>query len=170
MSRSQQGSQPAKKPNSQMENIAKHQEDIAKETEKMIAVVQKSVTGSAMMDSSNAMAMSEEMQGLMQNIGSPSVSENDQFLMGQYLQSSPEDGLVKFGNYLQGVANDPKYADRKAYCEEVKAAALALHNAPVFKEYVKNYRAFEQDTSEEAMSARQAMEEMQNKVRQWMEG
>ena len=80
---------------SQMENLSKHQEDIAKETDRMMAVVNGSESGQKMMESSSAMAGSNEMQSLMQVISSPDVSEQDQFNMGQYmgqfLQANPDE-------------------------------------------------------------------------------
>jgi hypothetical protein len=47
------------------ENIARHQEDIANETQKMMEVLQQCESGAKMMEASSEMAASEEMQNLM---------------------------------------------------------------------------------------------------------
>lgn len=155
------------------DNIARHQDDIAEETQKMMEVLQKSETGAKMMDASGEMAASDEMQNLMEVISDPEVTEDEHFLMGQYLgqmlQADPENGLKNYAKYTDSVANNPDYAVRKPYYTAVSEAALALDATDVFKRYVEAYKTFDSDDSPEAQTARNAMETLQNKVKAWSE-
>ena len=90
--------------------------------------------------------------------------------MGQMLQEDPENGLVNYSEYLLGVAGDPNYAVRKDYFTTISDAALKLNQAAAFKNYVEKYKEFESDDSPEAVATRQAMQDMSEKMRQWMEG
>lgn len=155
------------------ENIARHQEDIAQETQKMMEVLQNSESGSRMMEASSAMASSDEMQNLMEVISDPEVTEDEHFLMGQYLgqmlQSDAENGLKNYANYVESVAANPDYAVRKDYYSSIGKAALELDATDAFKNYVELYKAFESDDSVEAEAARAAMQAMQEKVKAWSE-
>jgi hypothetical protein len=155
------------------ENIALHQEDIAQETQKMMDVLQKSEAGIKMMEASSQMASSGEMQGLMGVISDPEVTEDEHFLMGQYLgqmlQADPENGLKNYSQYADSVANNPDYEMRKEYYSAIADASLALDTTNEFKQYVETYKAFDADQSPEAQAARDAMQAMQEKVKMWSE-
>lgn len=154
------------------EKVAAHQDEIMEMSVNIQDLMSKSTSGSAMMESSQKMAMSTEMQALMQTIDNPAASEQDKFLMGKYmgqlLQKDPENGLVSYANYLDSVANDPSYQDRKEYFLSIKKAAVALNNTNIFREYVKLYQAFEADKSQDAAEARKAMEQMSKKMQEWV--
>tara|TARA_B100001564_G_scaffold336844_1_gene327354 strand:- start:320 stop:823 length:504 start_codon:yes stop_codon:yes gene_type:complete len=156
------------------EKMEEHQEDIAKESEKVQELMTQTSTGSDLMESSTVMASSDEMQDLMGAIDDPQANEQDKFLMGKYmgqmLQTDPANGLMNYANYLRDVAANPDYADRKVYFSSIAEAAVKLHKSTVFQDYVVKYNAFEADESPEAEQTRRAMEEMSEKMRQWIEG
>lgn len=156
------------------DKMIQHQDEIAAQSQRVQDAIARSSTGEALLNSSQQMATSEEMVGLMQIIDTDGISEDDKFLMGKYmgqlLQEDPANGLVHYADYLNEIAADPTYADRSTYFRNIAQAALLLQDAATFRDYVEKYSAFEADQSPEAASARQAMEEMSNKMRELIEG
>ncbi len=155
------------------ERMEEHQDDIARISQNVQDLMAKTTSGASLMEASANMAMSDQMQNLMRAIDNPEASERDKFLMGKYmgemLQEDQENGLINYADYLESVANDPAYADRKDYFKTIATAALQLNDSEAFKIYVQQYAAFETDTSKEAEDTRRAMEEMSQKMREWVD-
>lgn len=156
------------------ERMERHQDDIARVSQNVQDLMTKSDTGVALMEASTDMATSEEMQMLMGAIDNPNASEQDKFLMGKYmgqmLQADQQNGLLNFVAYLRDVANNPNYADRQSYFNAIADAALELNNSSVFQTYLLKYKAFEEDASEASTATKRAMEDMSQKMREWIEG
>jgi DNA-binding ferritin-like protein len=156
------------------ERMENHQEDIARVSQNVQDLMVQSETGVALMQASTDMATSEEMQNLMTTIDHPNASEQDKFLMGKYmgqmLQSDQKNGLINYAAYLRDVANNPTYTDRKDYFNAIAEAALQLNSSTAFQSYLLKYQAFEADTSDTAAATRKAMEDMSQKMREWIEG
>lgn len=156
------------------ERMERHQDDIAQVSQNVQDLMAKSETGVALMQSSSDMAISEEMQALMAAIDHPNANDQDKFLMGKYmgqmLQADQKNGLLQYSAYLQDVASNPQYADRKDYFSAIATSAVKLHHSPAFQAYIQKYQAFEADTSESAMATKRAMEDMSKKMREWIEG
>jgi hypothetical protein len=157
-----------------VENMASHSVDIEAEVTRMQQLMSKSQTGVRMLQTSQEMAMSDEMMGLMEIIGNPDVPEDERMKLAQYmgemLKMDPANGLYEYANYLEGVANEPAYAVRKDYYNSIAEASRAVNDTQVYKDYIVAYTEFENDNSPEAQAARVATEEMQRKMKQWAEG
>ncbi len=155
------------------QRMEEHQEEIAKISQNVQELMAKCPSGVELMESSANMAISPEMQNLMQVIDNPNIGDRDKYLMGKYmgqmLQDDQETGLVNYANYLKNVAADPNYADRSSYFIAIADAALKLNESPSFRTYVSKYHQFEKDTSEEAQATRKAMEHMSLKMREWVD-
>ena len=156
------------------ERMEKHQEDIAQVSQNVQDLMAQSETGVALMQSSSDMAVSEEMQELMGAIDHPQANDQDKFLMGKYmgqmLQADQTNGLLNYATYLNDVANNPQYADRKEYFSAIADSAVKLHHSEAFQDYIQKYQAFEADTSDTAVATKRAMEDMSQKMREWIEG
>ncbi len=157
-----------------VERMASHSDDIQTEVARMQDLMSKSDTGLRMLQTSQEMAMSDEMMGLMEVIGNPDIPEDERMTLAQYmgdmLKHDPENGLFAYADYLENVAADPAYAVRKDYYLTIAGASRAVNATDVYKDYIVAYNAFENDNSPEAAAARQATEEMQRKMKQWAEG
>ena len=157
-----------------VENMAKHSDDIEAEVKNMQEKMALCESGVKMLNASQEMAMSDEMMGLMEIIGDPEVPEKERVILAQYMgemmKDDPTQGLEKYAQYLEGVAQDPKYAARKDYYITVAKASREVNNSQVYKDYIVVYNEFENDDSPEAAEARKATEQMQNKMKQWSEG
>jgi hypothetical protein len=164
----------AEKPTSVVERMASHSKDIQAEVARMQELMMKSATGMEMLQTSQAMAMSDEMMGLMEIIGNPDIPEDERMTLAQYmgdmLKHDPENGLFLYAEYLEGVAADPLYIVRKDYYLTIAGASRAVNSTEVYKHYIIAYNAFENDNSPEAKAARAATEEMQKKMKKWAEG
>lgn len=155
---------------SQQELIEANQEEINKESEKVQDAMMKSQTGKMLLEASQQMAQSQQMVVLMQTIDEGDVGDEDKFLMGKYmgqlLQEDPENGLENYSEYLKDISEDPDYASRKEYFLNVANKSLELNSSPEFKDYVEKYNQFEEDESDEAEFAREAMNKMSEKMRE----
>jgi hypothetical protein len=157
-----------------VENMSNHSNDIQAEVMHMQELMSKSDTGIKMLQTSQEMAMSEEMMALMEIIGNPDVPEDERMKLAQYmgemLKLDPANGLYEYAKYLEGVANDAAYAVRKDYYLSIASASRAVNDTETYKDYIVAYNEFENDNSPEAKAARVATEEMQRKMKQWAEG
>lgn len=157
-----------------VENIAEHSNDIEAEVQKMQNLMMKCKTGVKMLETSQEMAMSDEMMLLMEIIGDPEIPEAERMklaeYMGEALKVDPVTGLEQYAVYLEGVAADPAYAVRKEYYQTIASASVAVSETEVYKKYIKAYTEFENDNSPEAKAARKATEEMQRKMKEWANG
>lgn len=156
------------------DNVSKRQEELVEEVERVQKSMSRSPSGRRMVYASQQMAASSEMIELMALIGDPSVTEAERTLLAQYmgemLKADPENGLVNFSKYLDGVAADPVYAVRKDYYLAVSQASLNLHGTEIYQDYIAAYQDFESDNSPQARAARKATEDMQEKMRSWASG
>lgn len=157
-----------------VDNIASHNDELEREVANMQDLMAKTQTGIVMLEKSQEMAMSEEMMELMAMIGDPEYPEEERMTLAQYmgdmLQQDPENGLLSYAQYLEGVLKDPQYESRTEYYSSIAEAAKALNDATVYKEYIEAFTAFEADKSAEAEAARIATKEMQEKMRKWANG
>ncbi|MCE3233050.1 MAG: hypothetical protein K0R98_1307 [Rickettsiaceae bacterium] len=157
-----------------VENMNNHAADIQAEIGRMQELMVKSATGMQMLETSQAMATSNEMMGLMEIIGNPDIPEAERMTLAQYmgdmLKKDPANGLFEYSKYMETVANNPAYSVRRDYYLSIADASKAVNDTQVYKDYIVAYNAFENDNSPEAKAARIATEEMQRKMKQWAEG
>jgi len=157
-----------------VENVANHADELESEVANMNELMGKCPTGMQMLQTSQSMATSEEMMGLMETIGNPEIPEKERMqlaeYMGEMLKRDPENGLVQYAEYLEGVVKDPKYAKRIEYYGKIAELSRSVNATDTYKEYIKAYNAFEADQSAEAKAARDATAKMQEKMKQWANG
>lgn len=153
--------------------IAENQEKILEQSQKVQENIMQCASGARLMESSQVMASSDEMAALMQAIDGSDFSEDDKFLLGKYmgqlLQQDPENGLSMYADYLRGVAQDPAYSERVDLLNSIADQAIDLQNSEAYKTYLQDYHAFEEDESDEAVSARQSMLESSEKMREMLD-
>lgn len=157
-----------------IENMSSHTEDIHAEVARMQDLMSKSETGVRMLQTSQEMATSEEMMGLMEIIGNPDIPEDERMQLAQYmgemLKVDPANGLYEYADYLEGVAAEPDYAIRKDYYLSIADRSRKVNSTQVYMDYIEAYKSFENDQSPEAKAARAATEEMQKKMQMWAQG
>lgn len=150
-----------------------YEEEMMHEVHRVQELMAKSPTGQAMMEASMRMSSTDEMNRLMVLVGDPRVNEEERMLLAQYmadmLKRDPIRGMKLYAKYLKEVAEQPKYKSRRDYYLAVSEAALVVNNTAEYKEYIDSYKKFEDDHSPEAIAARQATEEMQERMREWAE-
>lgn len=159
---------------SAVENISNHGDELQSTIENMQSLMAKSETGAKMLESSQQMGSSDEMMKLMELVGEPSIPESERMklseYMGQLMQKDPANGLNIFAKYLEGLANHPDYEVRKEYYNEIADSARKLNATDIYHKYIADYKIFDQDDSQEAQLAKKAMNDMQEKMKQWASG
>lgn len=150
---------------SAVENFTNNQEKIQAEVIRMQEAIALCDTGADMLEHSQFLAASDEMEALMYIIGDENIPEKERIMLAKYmgdaLKYKPTDGLQDYATYLEESAENPDYAARKDYYESLAYAARALHKSDIFQEYIKTYEAFQSDDCEEAVEARKITEEVQ---------
>lgn len=158
---------------SSVEQSEQNQTEIAEETQKVQEAMLASTSGKALLEASQTMAQSAEMVDLMETIDKGDVGEDDKFLMGKYmgqlLQEDPANGLYNYAEYLREIASDPDYLERKDYFEIVADKSILLSDSESFGKYVEKYDDFENDESQDAENAREAMNQMSEKMKSLMD-
>jgi len=148
--------------------MSPEQQELAQAMQYMQETMLRCATGQKVMAASDAMMQTGKMYELMQVMEDLNVPEQIRMLMGQYMgqmmNQDPENGLLGFADYLQNISNDPQQAPLKDYYLRIRTAALALSSENEYKDYIIACRAFDQDKTPDAETARKAGVELQMKI------
>jgi len=137
------------------------QEQFAKIQEKqqeIAGVLQSCEAGQKVLNASQGLGISPEMQAVIQTLSDPDALEVDRVNMAQYFGRAMEGDvrakMTSFVTYLQQVADNPDYVKRAPYFLKLKDGVAALQGVPAFTTYIAEYEAFMADESGEAKDAR----------------
>ena len=151
--------------------LTEHQDELMQEVLNVQDLMDKSATGASMLAASVSVAQTDEMKHLMALLGSPDVDEEERILLSQYmgemLKRDAANGMGNFADYLRQTAKNPKYAAHAGYYLEIADAAHAVGSSALYGKYIAAYNEFEIDASPEALAAKQASADMQQKMQQW---
>lgn len=152
-------------------NLQTYTNDVIGNTQEIQKLMEDFPSGKALMEASRLLHISEEMRLLLQEQTSPNISMQNQILLGKYLddllQENAATGLAVYSTLLQLLVEDPAYSALGDSLTKISHAATALNEKAVFKNYVQACQLFEEDCSPEAMSAKNALDILGYKVREW---
>jgi len=156
-----------------VEKLAAHQDEMMQAVQNVQELVGRTKSGAKMLEVSADMAGSEEMTNLMATFGNQDVAEEERATLAQYMSDMMKrdlsNGMLMFAEYLKNAAKKPEFVSRADYYLSLADAAVNVNSAEIYQEYLTAYREFEEDKSPEAVAARKATEEMQEKMRGWAE-
>lgn len=126
-------------------------------------------SGQEVLKASEALGMSHPMQQLMMIFGDTSAHEIDRTTMaryfGQSLEGDVQNKMQQFLKYLDDLVKNPDYQDRAAYYQRVRNGVDILVKTPEFEKYVQVYSAFLQDESDDAVNARDRIDQISEELR-----
>lgn len=142
--------------------------DQAKSITKML---ESYVIGEDLKNASAALVRCEEMQKLMNIMGSDVFDEQNKITLTGYLDELLDQdiylGLELFATLMRLFSENPEFLIYKEYLDEMANTAESLNKTDIFRTYAKAVMAFENDDSEESKKIRESMESMNNNLVKW---
>jgi hypothetical protein len=149
-------------------------QELEQEALSLQQTMQEFETGRLLAETSQVMTQQAEMQDLMMELANQSIPDNVRSAiagyMRQLLEMDPMNGLQRFINYVNELAEMPEYAPIKDYFIGVGELSDKLLKTQQYQRYIQSYQAFMADNSEQAVAAREKLQAYAKKMNEMLAG